>query len=181
MSTTMKQKETCPNLVPPAGINLPIGTKGKVDFLDLKSSIAFKYDRLGQPCQPLTVAIWNKDKTLINVSTVVFIDKELSIKENDIVVKQYLSYDNNQVPFLQFFICYDQKPKHGNAFSSYRLDFEAVFGKAGYTKNEKLEKEGIHLPPPTQDQIKFIITTLWDEDPETSRGTVTTVKSGTGG
>lgn len=171
MNTTTEHKKRKCTPVKPDGKSISIS-----NYKKFKDCIDFNFNRLGHPCQPLTVAQLNSTKNTISASTVVFIDEELGIKQQDLSVLAYLSYDNSKVPFLNIYVCYDKVPLKGILFRPYRLDFDITIDNMLYTPNAFLQKEGINLPAPTIEDIPFITSFLWDEDPEGSRGTETTVK-----
>lgn len=157
----------CSDITNPAGICI-------TDFTvnELNSEISFDFQRNSiKPLQPLN-ATQVDNKGNLNVSSIVFIDNSVTIKKKNTHIKQYLSYDNNGDPFLNFYIIYDSKPKKKQKFKAYQFNFTTVWGENGYTPNP------IHPNPnpPTLNDINFINTFLMDLDPELSRGTVTTVK-----
>mgnify|MGYP001791602962 CR=1 FL=1 len=157
----------CSDITNPAGICI-------TDFTvtELNSEISFNFQRNSiNPLQPLNATQVDNEGNL-NVSSIVFIDHSLTINEQNTHVKQYLSYDNEGRPFLNFYIIYDAFPTQNQNFKAYQFNFTTVWGENGYTPNP------IHSNPnpPTLDDINFINTFLMDLDPELSRGTVTTVK-----
>lgn len=156
----------CPEKIPPAGVELDF------TLTNLESEIAFTIPRGERPLQPLV-----SNETVGNelrVSVIVFVNDDIILTQDNTEVIQDLSYTNNREPYLNLYMCYDVPPHAGSTFKAYRFDFTANFSQSGYTPNHTLQPP---MPtPPNIKDIKQMTTFLWDEDPVTSRGTVTTVK-----
>lgn len=157
----------CSDITNPGGICISNFT-----CTDLSSEISFDFQRDSMnPLQPLT-ATQVDSKGNLDVSSIVFIDHLLTITKENTHIKQYLSYNNDGVPFLNFYIIYDAKPIKNKKFKAYQFNFTADFKQNGYTPNPIRPNPNV----PTLNDINFINTFLVDLDPELSRGTETTVK-----
>jgi hypothetical protein len=81
--------------------------------------------------------------------------------EQPFLIYQNCCLDNAGEVRLQFYICYTDLPVSTADFECFTLDFNA---------------SGTNLPKDVVlDDVKTIETFLWNRDPKTSRGTVTTV------
>ncbi|MBE0391993.1 hypothetical protein [Flavobacterium sp. PL002] len=126
-------------------------------------SIQFNHTRSKKPLPALIEANRNKEGSGINISVVVFIIEEF--KNPTINVTQSYSISSAGTKQLQFFITYNYKEVESCNFKSYELNFDA--------KQEKLP-EGVKLG-----QVDTVEVFLIDKDPIASRGTETSVQSGT--
>lgn len=113
------------------------------------STIEFNKPRPTTPLPPLVQADYNSNTGVLEVSAVVFIDVNAQLPSQSITV-----YYEDCDPAPNFYLSYDSVPASSNEFVAYNV----VFSQAMDT-----------CPP-------YITTVVWDEDPETSRGTETTVK-----
>lgn len=127
--------------------NLPIG---QINFADKSSTT---------PLSPLVEATYFEVENTLNVSAVLFLDS--SIQSPAFTVYQYYGIDVDGQPIVQFFIAYDYKETQAQVFNAFQLNFQV---------NPAL------LPSLNLSDIKTVQTFLWDTDPVTSRGTVTTVQ-----
>lgn len=174
MITTQKKSDinvSCPNIVIPQGVVL-----NDVIFTDLNKEITFSYESgiKSRPLQPLTTIKIDKDKSTIGVSIIAFIEANVTINNSNTSVIQDLSYTNNKEPFLNLYVCYDVKRQPSSSFKGYRFDFTIEFDKTKYTPNPSYPD----LPVPNIIDISHLTSFVWDEDPDGSRGTETTVQAG---
>ncbi len=167
MSTTKQQDPTCEQKVKPAGIVI-----NDVKVSRLEVQIDFPNPRHDKPLPPISQATVNKNNEL-EISIVVFISKNTEIKGDELTVIQDFSYTNTQVPYANFYVCYDIAPEPCATFNIFQLNFTA--DPKGFIPNDTLPKG---LPTPNLLDLQEIVSFLWDEDPVGSRGTVTTVQSG---
>ncbi|THF51768.1 hypothetical protein E6C50_08400 [Flavobacterium supellecticarium] len=167
MNTTKQENPTCQQKVKPAGIAI---TGVKVNRIE--TQIDFPNPRHDKPLPPISQATVNKDNEL-EISIVVFISANTAIKGDELKVIQDFSYTNDQVPYANFYVCYDIAPEPCATFNIFQVNFTA--DPKGYIPNATLPKG---LPVPNLLALQEIVTFLWDEDPVGSRGTVTTVQSG---
>ncbi|MCB4799906.1 hypothetical protein [Neotamlana laminarinivorans] len=131
----------------------------QIETLNLNSTIEFSFNSSSeQPLQPLVQAIFNENNEL-QVSAVVFIASEENFNFKGVNFQSVISGDGTRQ--VDFFILYDDPEVSSEKFNVYRVDFRV--------KKDKL--------PQNLGQIEVF---LWDEDPVTSRGTVTPVH-GSGG
>lgn len=129
--------------------------QSKVSITPLNSEITFAYNSTSlKPLTPLVQASFNPEGDL-QVSAVVFIASS-EVPSLSGVNQESVISDSGETQ-LDFFIIYDAPEKSYQTFSAYRVDFV------------------IENPPADLVQIE---TFLWDEDPVTSRGTVTPVEQG---
>ncbi|WP_299617496.1 hypothetical protein [uncultured Tenacibaculum sp.] len=154
----------------PQGIQIPLNQNSPEKLAD---NINFSYLRSTRPLQPLVSVNTSDEGILQSASAVVLIDASIPISEVNPRIIQQFSYTNEGVPFLNFYICYDFKPVGSKTFNAYRFDFSVNWND--FSPNPVFDPKA---PIPAPSSIKFITSFLWDEDPETSRGTVTTVKKG---
>jgi len=109
---------------------------------------------------PYVEAYYSKEDKSLTAKAVVYVDVNLenAILKCKVYQNCYLDIDGNAQ--LQFFIAYDLPEKVSKNFTIYEIDFtvdkEAFVGEI--------------------ENVKTIQTFLWDTDPETSRGTETTVQ-----
>ena len=108
---------------------------------------------------PLVEAYFTKEKELL-VRAVVFIAKKED-EDLDFRIYQNCYIDLEGNPQLQFFVAYDLIETKNTTFFVYEVDFTV---------------SSIPYGPEALSKIKKIETFLWDIDPVTSRGTVTTVQ-----
>jgi hypothetical protein len=108
---------------------------------------------------PLVEAYFTKEKELL-VRAVVFIAKKED-EDLDFRIYQNCYIDLEGNPQLQFFVAYDLIETKDTTFFVYEVDFTV---------------SSIPYGPEALSKIKKIETFLWDIDPVTSRGTVTTVQ-----
>ncbi|OEJ99241.1 hypothetical protein A8C32_08720 [Flavivirga aquatica] len=131
----------------------PINSKN-VTVTPLDSQISFSYNSTTiKPLQPLVQVSFSPDRKL-QISAVVFIASSIERAEISSVNQESVISDAGETQ-LDFFIIYDAPEVSYQTFNAYRVDFV------------------IENPPEDLAQIE---TYLWDEDPVTSRGTVTTVR-----
>lgn len=121
--------------------------------------ISFPERRTRALLSPLVEAyLEDKNKKLL-IRAVVFIAPDENAMNFTIYQNWFVNIEGT--PQLQFFICYDMKEIEGKDFDIYEVSFYAVdtpFGKNAFS------------------HLKTIETFVWDVDPVTSRGTVTTVQ-----
>lgn len=112
-----------------------------------------KVQKTKVPLAPENVsAIYNSDKTKITIKLTVYIDSAVNVESLDIY-----EFINDLSPCKQreIFIVYDYKAETPESLNLYTFSFEV---------------------PCNSNSIETIETFLWNEDPETSRGTETTVQ-----
>lgn len=127
----------------------------QIETLNLNSTIEFSFNSSSeQPLQPLVQAIFNENNEL-QVSAVVFIASEETFNFKGVNFQSVISGDGTRQ--VDFFILYDDPEVSSEKFNVYRVDFTV--------KKDKL--------PQNLGQIEVF---LWDEDPVTSRGTVTEIQ-----
>lgn len=134
-------------------INPPGVELNNISFNITDQQIAFKNNRSQRPLPPLVQANFDVDENIL-VSTVCFLDAELDIKNVQV-------YWDCNVLKPNFYIAYNAKNSEVKVFRAYEVNFTL-------TKDKLLGM----MP-------EVIETFVWDEDPITSRGTVTTVRSST--
>jgi len=108
---------------------------------------------------PVSVATINTALDTIQLMVVVFVPKTTP---SSFIITQSYSTNASGYPELQFYICTDYLVHSGtNNFDGYQLNF---------TADATSLPEGVLLK-----DIVTIESFLWNKDPKTSRGTVTTV------
>ncbi|TDW47222.1 hypothetical protein EV144_105240 [Flavobacterium sp. 270] len=136
----------------PPGTLLPVklspDSVGKIKFPE-------RTDRM--LLSPLVEAYHTKENQLL-VRAVIFIARK-ETKDLDFGIYQNCYIDLNGNPQLQFFISYDLVETKETDFLIYEVAFNAI-----------------DIPYGSLSKISTIQTFLWDIDPVTSRGTVTTVQ-----
>lgn len=144
--------ETCNKII------CPPGTTQGVNILSItklpSSSINFPQARPTTPFPPIVQAFFNKENSILEVSAVIFIDANVILKPDEntenIINVYYQAID----PTPNFFITYNAELNASKKFKAYQVTFS------------------INMNSKPSD----IKTIVWDEDPETSRGTLTTVQ-----
>jgi hypothetical protein len=105
-------------------------------------------------------------QSTIDISVLFLIKQPLAIKDvsNNLLftVYQYFCLGNEGKPQLQFYIAYNQKSNPTDIYNCGQLSFSVT--------NASLQDIGLTIT-----DIYSIQTFMWDIDPKTSRGTVTTV------
>ncbi len=136
---------------PPPGI--PVENKNiRIQKLDAQISFGFTINSSSEkPFSPLVQVSYDSTGNL-QVSAVVFV--AASEKPNFSGVNMQSVISSSGEKELDFFIIYDEPEERYQNFEAYRVDFI------------------VENPPEDLAQIQ---TFLWDEDPVSSRGTVTTV------
>lgn len=139
-------------LVPPPGTQIT-----DVNCITLDAQIGFNDTESGSLLPPLAQVAWSgsvreNDLTLI-ISTVIFIDKNLGVTSGSINV-----YWNESHLQPLFYIDYSAPDEITNEYQAYQVNFTI-----GYSNH-------------TEEIPTRVETFVWDEDPEGSRGTLTTVK-----
>lgn len=126
-----------------------------------------------QPLPTLVDAVRSEDNTRIKVTAIVFINTKETENEDVIlpvlIVNQLFTISNYGEPQLQFFIHCNKEEllKIGkNQIGMYQA-FQVIFT----TKDMTGFPDGIEMK-----EVVSVQTFLWDIDPKTSRGTVTTVQ-----
>lgn len=147
------QNETCINVVAPPG------NSNKIKNLQLfgsGSTIQFEKNRPSTPLPPLVQATFitgngESEKGTLEVCAFVFLSQSAidSLETNPLTV----NWDGNELE-PNFYITYNSIDQATNFFHQYKVQFNITFDK----KPSKIN------------------TVVWDKDPETSRGTVTTVQ-----
>lgn len=143
----------CPVIVPPPGTEIPakfITTNfiGEIKFPLKKSKTLFS---------PVVEAFFVEG--VITVNAVVYVDSKVK-KTTEFNVIQNLYVDIEGDPQLQFFVCYDlDDDKDVQNFRVFEVTFQVQ-----------------SILPFEISKVETIQTFLWDIDPETSRGTETTVQ-----
>ena len=126
-----------------------------INITNLNSQIEFNYNSTSlKPLAPLVQVSYGPNRNL-QVSAVVFI--AASETPNLSAVNQESVISDSGETQLDFFIIYDAPEQSYQTFNAYRVDFI------------------VENPPADLVQIE---TFLWDSDPVTSRGVVTTVDGG---
>lgn len=124
-----------------------------VTITPLGSQITFSFNSTSvKPLPPLAQVSFSADGNLL-VSNIVF----LPASENAVITSVYQEsvISDEGTTQLDFFIDYDAPEESFQTFNAVRVDLI------------------IENPPADLEQIE---TYLWDEDPESSRGTITEVK-----
>lgn len=136
---------------------IPIDPPGvelaNVNFTPTKQEIKFKNNRSTNPLPPLVQANYDFNGN-ISISVVFFVDSQRDLKTIQV-------YWDGNILKPSFYIAYNEMNDHVNKFTSYELNFE-------------LNKEELLGMKPEE-----IEAFVWNKDPITSRGTVTTVRSST--
>jgi hypothetical protein len=136
---------------------IPIDPPGveltNVNFTPTKQEIKFKNNRSTNPLPPLVQSNYDFDGN-IAISVVFFVDSQRDLKTIQV-------YWDKNILKPSFYIAYSEMNDFVKTFTSYEIDFV-------------LKKE--HLSGMKPDEIQ---TFVWNKDPITSRGTVTTVRSST--
>ncbi|MEN2414997.1 hypothetical protein [Flavobacterium mesophilum] len=124
-----------------------------------RGSINFPESKSKSLLSPLVEALYNNGT--MTITAVIFV---APLENEAIDLKIYQNWYTNieGFPQLQFFVSYDMSEKVSKDFLVYEVTFDA--------KSFPFQDQ--------MSQIKTIQTFLWDVDPVTSRGTVTTVQSG---
>lgn len=136
----------------PPGIQIPSKT-----FTE-SGAISFTNKRPKTPLQPI-VEVYLDSNNNIQVSTVFFIDAAIrGLNASSFTIFQDYSISETGEPRLQFFISYDAVETETTNFQAYQISFQSL-------PTVFLNKD-----------ITTIQTFLWDTDPISSRGTVTTVQ-----
>ncbi|MBF4470175.1 hypothetical protein [Flavobacterium sp. HJJ] len=136
-------------------INSP-GTQLSIEsFFPCDGNICFLNNRGKNPLPPLVQANFVANDNDISVSVVIFIESTITITENDLNV----TWDNN-VLRPAFYISYNDTNSPSTTFNGYQVSFTLT---------------SAHLLGMKPEIIKVF---LWDSDPETSRGTETSVQTG---
>jgi len=162
------QKDSSCTPEKPAGIQI---TEVKVSNLGFQ--INFPNPRHDKPLPPIAEVTINA-KNEMEISIVVFVSEKTDLDLEELSVIQQFSYTNEQMPFANFYVCYDSVPKLCSVFNIFQLTFNAINSPKGYIPNKTLPND---MPMPDILELKEIVSFLWDEDPKLSRGTVTTVQS----
>jgi hypothetical protein len=138
-----------------------------------------------KPLPTLNEAYYNEDEKSITVNAVFLVETKLETlhpKVNQLfTIGDYGEYQ------LQFFIYYDEEeltkiinnpPKEDNKYKSYKLQFTTT-DTTGFPTGPKviIDPKKYKTDDIKMKDITVVQTFLWDIDPETSRGTRTTVKS----
>jgi hypothetical protein len=133
----------------PPGVRLP---HSSVKVKELKNAeIAFDFKTTTtQPLQPLLQAKYDDGALLI--SAIIFIAEKEDVDPESIFVTCQPVISGAGLPQLDLFIVYNAEEIRARKFQGYRVDIT------------------IDNPPENLEQIEAF---LWDEDPVTSRGTVT--------
>jgi hypothetical protein len=128
-----------------------------VTITPLSSQITFSFNSTSiKPLPPLVQVSFSPNGNLL-VSNIVFI----AASENAVITSVYQEsvISDEGTTQLDFFIDYDAPEESFQTFNAFRVDLI------------------IENPPSDLEQIE---TFLWDEDPESSRGTITKVKDSDG-
>ncbi|NHN27859.1 hypothetical protein FIA58_019450 [Flavobacterium jejuense] len=166
MSKTNQKDSSCTPVIP-AGVLI-----SDVKVTNLGFQITFPNPRHDKPLPPIAQVTINADSNM-EISIVVFVSKKTDVDLENLYVIQQFSYTNEQIPFANFYVCYDAVPKLCSVFNVFQLTFNAINSSKGYTPNMTLPND---MPMPDILDLKEIVSFLWDEDPKLSRGTVTTVQ-----
>lgn len=145
------------NIDPPG---LPL-TKDEVVYPEV-GKVSFPKRKSLSILSPYVEAYYDSKKNTLTAKAVVYVDLTTQNVDFKCRVFQncYIDLDGNAQ--LQFFIAYDTPEKVSKDFTIHEISFEA---KPEYFKGQFAN-------------VKTIQTFLWDVDPETSRGTETTVQPG---
>ncbi len=108
-----------------------------------------------RPLPPLVQNYYDKNMGILHMYAIVFVDSNEDPGSFDVYQQEIVSESGKSQ--LNFYITYDKPETRVSQFTGYRVNFAVRMPNPGN--------------PPTQ-----IETFLWDEDPRTSRGTVTTVQ-----
>lgn len=134
-------------------INPPGVELANVNFTPTRQEIKFKNNRSTNPLPPLVQANYDFEGN-ISVSVVFFVDSQRDLKSIQV-------YWDRNILKPSFYIAYSEMNDLVKSFISYEIDFEL--------KREEL----LGMKP---EEIEAFV---WNKDPITSRGTVTTVRSST--
>lgn len=149
---------SCPETVVPPGTE--ITPEEKANSI---GNVTFQQTKSVEILSPYVEAYYSAKENTLSVNAVVYVDSD-TIKENGIFeysIIQNTYIDLEGLAQLQFFIVYDMPEELSGDLSIYEIIFEA---------DKDIFIGGLS-------NIKTIQTFLWDIDPETSRGTETTVQS----
>jgi len=102
-------------------------------------------------------AEYTNDETMIKINVAVGINSDLTISELDIFGGNVMLKPSEHVNMQKLYVVYDKQEGEMVQFTPYYLEFEIPASIEGICINT----------------LEFY---LWNEDPKTSRGTVTTVK-----
>ncbi|MGC6431722.1 MAG: hypothetical protein ACON5F_11820 [Jejuia sp.] len=129
--------------------------KSNIKVQKINSQIEFSFNSSStKPLSPLVQISFDK-KGNLQVSAIVFIPTSETPNLSNIN-QEYVISDSGETQF-DFFIIYNAPEVSSQTFQGYKVDFV--------------------LENPPKDLVQ-IETFIWDEDPETSRGTVTPVEKG---
>lgn len=133
--------------------------------------INFPSDRLYNfVLQPLNRVSLDKENGVLHINTFFLVDQAVAEKHSsDLQFAVYQLYCISDIgePQMQFFITSNYTNGKTDNYYSVQLDFELT--------DESLKADGVSIT-----DITSVQTFLWNVDPRTSRGTVTTVLSATG-
>ena len=143
--------DTCNPIAPP-GVPAANVSYDQAKNQGVNVQIAFSNKRPTTPLPPMVQANFNNDNSVIEVSAIVFIDENAVINgDNGIIV----NWDQNLLN-PHCYITYNASEVATKNFNAYQVNFE-------------INVDNTNLP-------SKISTVVWDEDPETSRGTETSVQ-----
>lgn len=136
-------------------------SEGDIDYPEV-GRVSFPKRKSLSILSPYVEAYYDSKKNILTAKAVVYVDLTTQNVDFKCRVFQncYIDIDGNAQ--LQFFIAYNTPEKVSKNFTIHEITFEA---KAEYFKGQFAN-------------VKSIQTFLWDIDPETSRGTETTVQPG---
>lgn len=124
------------------------------EVTNLDTTVGFAFNSTSiTPLSPIVQTSFN-DEGALQVSAIVFIASSIDNPNLDYVSKKEIDLFSGQEQ-LNFYITYDAEEVSAQEFNAYRMDIT------------------VNNPPRNLAQIQ---TFLWDEDPKTSRGTLTTVE-----
>ncbi len=135
--------------------NATLTPSGRVipsEYHSLSNQICFTNPRPKEPLQPLVQTSFKDDSGELQVSAVVFIDKNIAIPTSGGIS---VNFDDRDPAQPLFHVCYNAPETDGIDFMAYQVNFTLSLSQR----------------PPT------IQTILWDIDPKGSRGTITTVQT----
>ncbi|PWB23818.1 hypothetical protein [Flavobacterium sp. HTF] len=124
--------------------------------------VTFQQTKSVEILSPYVEAYYNAKENNLTINAIVYVDNKIITANNgvlkySVVQNTYIDMDGHAQ--LQFFIVYDMPEELSGDLSIYEIIFDA---------SPKLFIGGLS-------NLKTIQTFLWDIDPETSRGTETTV------
>lgn len=144
------QTETCNSIICPPGTTQGVN----IQNIEKQSGINFTQPRPTTPLPPLVQAFFNERTNILEVCAVVFIDANANLSPDKNTNQIIDVYYEDISPTPNFFITYNAVEGNSTNFQAYQVSFTIQMNSKPSNIN----------------------TTVWDEDPKASRGTITTVQ-----